>query len=158
MDALALRDIHLPAEPGLWPLAWGWWLFACLIALFGLGSWWLLRRNQQQRRFRLAATLLQEILFNADSDPQQQRIAISKWLRQVAILSAGREQVASLTGSAWQQYLNADLPDQPFTRGIGQNLTHVYSTDSVAEWDVKAIHALCLRWLKLQAKRGGANV
>ena len=83
MDALALRDIHLPAEPGLWPLAWGWWLFACL---------------------------------------------------------------------------DRGLSDQPFTLGLGQILTDVYRNDPLADWDIDAVHALCLRWLKQQAKRGVADV
>ena len=158
MDALALRDIHLPAEPGLWPLAWGWWLFACLVVMLGFAGGWLLRRYQQQRRFRLAAVVLRDILFNPHIDPQQQRIALSKWLRQVAILSAGREQVASLTGPLWQAYLDRGLSDQPFTLGLGQILTDVYRNDPLADWDIDAVHALCLRWLKQQAKRGVADV
>lgn len=158
MEALALRDIHLPAELGLWPLAWGWWLLLGLIALLGLGIWWWLRRYRQQRQFRLAAKLLHDILFNPHVDQQQKRVALSQWLRQVAILSAGREQVASLTGQLWREYLDSGWPDQPFTQGIGQTLTHVYSNEPVADWDEDAVNALCLRWLKQQAKRGVTNV
>ena len=154
MDALALREIHLPAEPGLWPLAWGWWLLLGVGLLFG----WLIRRHRQQRPFRVAAKSLHQIVFNSASDLHVKRASLSVWLRQVAILSAGREQVASLTGQAWLEYLNHGLPDQPFTDGIGRLLSHAYSADVVTEWDDAAVYALCQRWLKQQAKRGVADV
>lgn len=158
MDALALRDIHLPALPGLWPLAWGWWLLVSLIAVLGFGLWWLLRRYRQQRRFRLAAQSLSEIFSAPDINPQQKQVALSQWLRQVAILSAGREQVASLTGRVWQEYLDRGLADQPFTHGIGRLLCHAYSATPVAEWDNEALYGLCQRWLKQQARQRLANV
>ena len=158
MDTLALRDIHLPAQPGLWPLAWGWWLVFCLIVLLGIVLWWWLRRYRQQRPFRLAKLALNEILFSPLLMPHEKQIALSQWLRQVAILSSGREQVASLTGPVWQNYLDHGLADQPFSQGLGRLLCHAYSAVPVADWDNEALYGLCLRWLKHQAKRGRANV
>lgn len=158
MDALALKDIHLPAEPGLWPLAWGWWLLFSLIAVLGLALWWLLRRYRQQRQFRLAAQNLNEIVFNPHHNPQEKQVALSQWLRQVAIYSAGREQVAGLTGQDWQAYLDRGLPDQPFTQGIGKLLTNAYSAAPITGWDNQALYGLCQRWLKQQVKRGASGV
>ena len=30
---LPLAPLHLPAEPGLWPVAWGWWAILALVIL-----------------------------------------------------------------------------------------------------------------------------
>jgi len=47
--------MHLPPEPGLWPLAPGWWLVAAvLLTLAILAALWLYRRRQRHAYRRAA--------------------------------------------------------------------------------------------------------
>ena len=48
-DSLPLRDIHLPAPLGWWPLAPGWWIVGALVfALLIAGLIWLWKRQNRQ--------------------------------------------------------------------------------------------------------------
>ena len=49
-----LRDIHLPAAPGWWPPAIGWWLLAMVVA--GVLAWMIWWLGARWRRFRPART------------------------------------------------------------------------------------------------------
>lgn len=55
-DALPLRDIHLPPEPAIWPLAPGWWWVMAIIILAALISLalyrWLLPLLKAKRQVR----------------------------------------------------------------------------------------------------------
>lgn len=47
-----LKDVHVPPEPSLWPLAWGYYaVFIILIIVLG-GSIWFVRRSIKKRIFR----------------------------------------------------------------------------------------------------------
>lgn len=51
--ALPLRDVHLPAEPPLWPLAPGWWmLIVGVLVLVAIPVLLSLRRARRRRRWR----------------------------------------------------------------------------------------------------------
>lgn len=48
-----LRDIHIPVEPGLWPLSLAWWLLFLLITIIIAGtSWWSIQRFVYLRPYR----------------------------------------------------------------------------------------------------------
>ena len=157
MDSLPLKDIHLPADVGYWPWAWGWWclLLACAVGL--LAGWWLCRRYRQQRHLRLATNLLHDIINNTQYSEVEKLRALSQWLRRVVLSTAPREQVAGLTGLAWLEYLDRDFPDRPFTQGIGCVLIEVYApvTKQSIDWD--GLSDLCLRWLKQQTQSRGRH-
>ena len=46
----ALRDIHLPPEPGFWPPAPGWWILALILVLVASALAWWQRRAARRRR------------------------------------------------------------------------------------------------------------
>ncbi len=60
---LPLKDIHLPAEPSVWPLAPGWWLVIALSVIIAIVAvvlchqWLQKRRLQKQRQQRLFSAL-----------------------------------------------------------------------------------------------------
>ena len=63
MNPLAgLKDIHLPPEPGLWPLAPGWWVVIILLAAgLALSLWWAIRCYRSRRYRREALAHLREM-------------------------------------------------------------------------------------------------
>lgn len=119
-QALAqLHDIQLPAEPGWWPLAMGWWLtFAALgLALVAilLGRYWW-RRTAVKR----AALAEWRTIAEADVDEQQRLIALAQLLKRAAISQDAA--AAGLTEQRWAAYLNQQGKTNYFTTQAGEQL------------------------------------
>jgi len=140
---LPLRDIHLPAEIGFWPIAPGWWLMLGLLLLTGLGL--LLWRRQRQRRHarRLALRRLARL---EGGHGRELAAALSRLLRQSALCYYPRTEVAGLCGREWLAFLDRPFPDAPFSHGIGRVLAEApYRRGSA--YDAEALRALCRDWL-----------
>jgi len=95
-----LKDIALPAEPGLWPLAIGWWLLIAvsLIILF-VAARQLTRYIKRWSIKRLALNKLDQCT-SCDE--------INQLLKQVAIHYCG-QRVSSLNGQAWTDFLSLNM-------------------------------------------------
>jgi hypothetical protein len=122
--ALDLRGIHVPPPPGFWPPAPGWWVLTILLmTLLAMGLLWL-RRRYHARRFRHQVMLeLDNITAGyKDTNIHDLVAAIGVWLRRVALHRYPAEQVASLTGSAWLEFLDDTGGEGQFSRGVGQVL------------------------------------
>jgi hypothetical protein len=126
-DALQqLRDLHLPAEPALWPPAPGWWLLAALsIALgaYAVVQW--RRARRRARPFRLAGDALDRLLADARAERLSDRDfadAVNALLKRALIHGARRHDAAPLTGTAWLAYLDGLSTGGAFSRGPGAAL------------------------------------
>ena len=78
-EQIPLRDLHLPAEIGWWPLAPGWW---ALVAVAIAGVLWLLYREFVRWRFNRArrAALKQLALIAEDFAARGDAIAAAQEL------------------------------------------------------------------------------
>jgi hypothetical protein len=118
-----LHDLHLPAPPGLWPPAPGWWLLAALgigLLIF-LGLRWY-RLNRRRRPFRIAVDALDRLL----QDVREQRLparefadGVNALLKRALIHGAHRHEVAPLTGAPWLVYLDRLAASDVFSIGAG---------------------------------------
>ena len=122
---LPLRDLHLPEPVGWWPLAPGWWmLLLLLLAALGVAGYRGYRRWQQNAPRRHA---LRE-LARAEADYLQHRNAVklgktlSALLRRGMLAYAPRSEIAGLTGTAWLQWLDRDMPLPYFHTEGGKSL------------------------------------
>lgn len=152
MDALNLKDIHLPEPVGWWPPAPGWWLAIGLLALLAWGLRRLHRRFRRRGPLRRARQLLDSIRRSDNADRRQVVAALSELLKRVAISIDGRQAVAALNGEAWLAYLDKDLPGAPFSQGPGRCLADAPYRPQVGEIDLEALFELCERWLKQRGK------
>jgi len=118
-----LRDIHLP-EPGGIGVAPGWLILAAGCLLLGmLLVIYLLRRKPDLNWRDAAIAEMEQIRRRADDVPAQDTLAAcSRLLRRVGLSLAPREQVASLTGTAWLGRLDQWHGSTEFTRGPGSLL------------------------------------
>jgi len=113
---LPLRDVHLPAAPGIWPPAPGWWLVMAAVMLV-LGGWLLWRWLQRRRRQRWLA-LFDTQLQAAAAGPA--RLAAASELLRRAARRVDRQAV-SLQGQAWLQFLDG-AKGREFSEGDGRLL------------------------------------
>lgn len=102
----ALRDIHLPAGVGFWPLAPGWWMLAGLLLVLGLVASLLEWRRRQTLSYQ-ACRMLDAIARDTArySDARAVAAAAAGLMRRVLVSRAGRLQAAALSGTAWERAL-----------------------------------------------------
>jgi len=109
-DPLAqLHDIHLPHTINWEAIPWGKYLLIFLL-LFAAsaGVIWLISHYRQKKTFRreaLARLTKIEQQFQQNQNPQQLIIACNQLLRRLCLTLYPTEQVASLTGQAWLEFL-----------------------------------------------------
>ena len=124
-EQIPIRDLHLPETIGWWPLAPGWWV---LIALFAIWCSYKLYRAYRKwqwnaaRRLALAELARVKSEFAGGSDAVTLAIQLSELTRRAMLAYAPRDEVASLTGERWLQWLDRGLEDRPFSQGSGRNL------------------------------------
>jgi len=119
---LGLRDIHLPGDVGLWPLAIGWWLLA--LTLVGLGLF-LALRHYRYRRHRATCRLFGQAIqaIESGADPQTYIPDLSTTLRRFAMTIASNPgEVAGLVGDRWLSYLDSRWDRSSFSDGAGRLL------------------------------------
>lgn len=115
MEALPLRDIHLPTPIALWPLAEGWWVVIGLLFIALCIGAYLLFRHHQPTALKQALEALESILENRSLSVEVQNQSISLLLRQLAVTTYGREDVASLIGPAWVAWVEGKLRETPLS-------------------------------------------
>ncbi len=120
MPVLPLRDIRLPAEPGFWPLAPGWWLLLVLslLLLTWLAIKWY-RYTQKKRRWQQIEQQLAaiEFEFKQSNNKQQLLTEISVFLRRFVKFQLKQNQATTLSGQHWIEHLNqlkSTQTDRPF--------------------------------------------
>jgi hypothetical protein len=120
---LDLRDIHAAAPAEFWPPAPGWWLLAALLAAALACTTVVLIRGYRRRRQKLRILAgLAQLESTAHDDAAQFTAAISALLRRVALMRYARTDVASLSGAAWLQFLDATGGNGAFVNGPGSAL------------------------------------
>ena len=116
---LQLRDVHLPAAPGWWPLAPGWWLLiAAVVAVVAVvlvvSAIYFLRRRRMQGWMRLFDQQLQA------APPGPAQLAVASELLRRAARRLDR-QAAQLQGEAWLRFLDGPKGED-FSNGDGRLL------------------------------------
>ncbi|MEA1049270.1 DUF4381 domain-containing protein [Lamprobacter modestohalophilus] len=151
-SSLNLRDIHLPAEPGFWPPAPGWWLLFTL--LLG-GALWLGRLGWgQYRRLRRRQRILAELdrLQRAGLQGPALIAALSALLKRVALSRYPRTEVAALTGTDWLAFLDRSGGNGRFATGPGRVLADGAYAPAAPEGDPgrdrQALLTLVRDWLR----------
>lgn len=97
-----MHDIVAPPAAHWWPLAPGWYLVAALVVLSIVLLTWLLVRSYRQRRVRRAAL--------AELHPQLPLNATTLLIKRACYGYFPQQQIASLTGAAWRDFLLQHLP------------------------------------------------
>ncbi len=155
MDPLAaLRDIHVPAPPGWFPPAPGWWLAAlAALALSALAArrvpaWW---RTARARRAALAELSALRRRWRGGEPPQAVAAQVSVLLRRTALSRDRRAEVAGLAGERWLAYLDRTGGGGAFAGGAGRCLADAPYGGS-GPVDPGPLLDLAARWVRRNAR------
>jgi hypothetical protein len=151
-DPLAeLQDIHLPAEIGLWPPAWGWWLLLLVIIVSVASLVFFIKRNKSRNAYRALAIaeLNNTVKQYSDEQGSEYLQALSIILRRTALSGFGNQFNASLKGHDFLQWLDKQCTKthSQFSQGVGTALL-IGPYQKNPEFDRIALHQLSLVWIK----------
>ncbi|OGV48973.1 MAG: hypothetical protein A3F46_03470 [Legionellales bacterium RIFCSPHIGHO2_12_FULL_42_9] len=154
-DPLAqLRDIHLPALIGWWPIAVGWIGLFFIIIVFSLLILFYSRRYYQRGRARsLGLRLLMQYEKDYQQGASSQIIStqISEILRRVALVYFPREEIAGLQGELWLNFLNKTGKGVNFNEVRECLLVLPYQPDRPAKLD--RLFLCAKKWIKQRSGR-----
>lgn len=109
-QGLPLKDIHLPPEPALWPLAPGWWLLLAALVLLIIGAILAARylgpRLRERRRRQLRSKLWAEQV-DSLAEPGLRLQAALDLVRRIALKDS--PSTARLQGETWLRLLADSL-------------------------------------------------
>ena len=133
-----LNDIIMPAGVEWWPLAGGWYL---VLGLLSIAFVWLVYRSAKHwlaNRYRRAALrellLLQQAIKDEDKRANSLR-QLPVLLKRTALSAYPRNEIASLSGRGWFQFLNSTLKKPAFTESMAITLANI----SYSNGDLHAI-------------------
>ena len=163
-----LHDIIMPAPVPWWPLAPGWyWVLGLLVVMLlaalitGLIRW----QHSRYRREALAELARQEVaLQNADLRSPA-LLSLAELLKRTAVTAFPREDVATLTGPKWFEFLDHTASGSRFRDAHGAMLENaIYDPRAVDTLDPQRLHSVVeaiRHWIKfhdtrLEPQVGGA--
>jgi len=157
MQTLPLRDIHLPPAPSWWPPAPGWWaLGAGVLCALAFWFWW--RRRAHGSAIDVARReldALRERALREDARPLLQELSIL--LRRLAVSRFPRREIAGVTGTAWLEFLDRPLADQPFSTGAGRILIEGPYRRDTRDVELGPLLDLCSEWIAALERQPGAG-
>ena len=135
-----LKDVALPADPGWWPLAIGWWI-AIIAALIVCGvAYFLINRvlkKREQDTWRTMALIEHQRIsdeFSTGKNRNKTLAELSVLMRRVALAVQSRRSVASLTDDQWLQSLDVIGETNDYSSGAGRLLyRHQYQRGTLLD-------------------------
>ena len=153
-----LADIHLPGPVSFWPPAPGWWLLALLV--IALLVWLTIKALDARKQRQICAFALQELdkaygtfQTQQNSDPEllnQARLTfLNKFnavLRRVALWHFPQQNIASLGGRAWVDFIREKGESTLLTDEIAEALVEGrFKTH--CDVDAEQLHQFGERWI-----------
>ena len=144
-----LKDIHLPPPVSFWPPAPGLWILAVLLitSLF-FGGVWFFRRYKKRKPKTEALRILKDlqILHQNSQDEVASLRNLSNLLRRTALTFYDNDEVASLQGSSWLEFLDKTGKTKEFSQGAGKVLGYEVFQQKVNP-DMNALFPLVKKWI-----------
>ena len=113
IDLSALKGLHIPEEPDVFPLALGWWAIIiggisllCLLYILFL-MWYHSLSHQVWKEYnKIKATASDETIL----------MQLNQLAKKVAIARFGREKIADLDEDNWIRFMNSLLQNEIFSK------------------------------------------
>ncbi|SFR56709.1 DUF4381 domain-containing protein [Thiomicrospira sp. ALE5] len=145
--AQQLHDIILPDPISWWPLAGSVWAMLIIILGIIIGLIVYFWHRYQQHSYRRTALRDIQKLIEYDDDLQLMQQLNAK-LKQVAITTYGRHQVASLTDQAWLNFLHDKAQFIPQPNNIGQLVQYYAKENKLSAAERQRLIDYAQQWIK----------
>ncbi len=145
-----LKDIHLPNPIGFWPPALGWWILFGTLPFLVFVVYYLKKPYQA---YLLKKQLMQQ-LNQLEQTYQKKGSAIDSMqklanlLKRAALMSYPREQVASLHGVDWVNFLQTSVPNYDTSKVMLIMQKSLYQPE--INQDISEVFIFARFWLKKQ--------
>ena len=163
-----LHDIIVPAPAPWWPPAPGWyWVLGLMVVVLlaalitGLIRW----QHNRYRREALAELARQEVALQNAKLRSPALLSLAELLKRTAVTAFPREDVATLTGPKWFEFLDDTARGSRFRDALGTLLENaIYDPRTVDTLDPQKLHSVVeaiRHWIKfhdtrLEPQAGGA--
>lgn len=152
----ALQELPLPSPVPYTPQTVGWWMVAALLLLLLAWLGWRWYMHRQANRYRTEALgelerIAQDLVQKTGAHERQALGAcLAALVKRVALVSAPRQAIASLSGEAWLQWLDQTLPRAGFLDAPGRLLPQLAygGAQEVEPQALQALLTLLRRWIK----------
>ena len=121
-----LNDIVVPPPAPWWPPAPGWYIASGILALLLLWRIYIYWQASRRNRYRRAALKELSVIRIQGDSAALRRLPLL--LKRTALSAWPREEVASLSGLAWHEFLDRTAQSDLFTGGAGQILDQLAYT------------------------------
>lgn len=145
---LQLKDIQPPPAPQWWLIAPAYLsaiiVLICLFVLVGV----MVRHKKVNRLIQQAQLELEQIKINHRDKGDNPALALNlcRWLKQVSMLAFPQQQLASLCGQRWLDFLDQSCEAVTFANSAGRVFAgSVYCREP--EFDAAEAILLCEQWL-----------
>ncbi len=133
-----MHDIVLPDPISWWPLAPGWWVILLILALAVIWLSAAAYRRWKKNAYRRAALRELESISPAD---------IPALVKRVSLCIYPREQVATLSGEAWLEFLDQAGNTQDFTQGPGRYLLELSYNPNAKNIPIEELTSVIRKWV-----------
>jgi hypothetical protein len=141
-------EVVSPAAVSWLPQTSGWWWLSAALLLTLLNYGWKRLRAWYRDRYRREAVQRLQQLLPAAGEPELVS-QVNKLLKLTAITAYSREQVASLSGQEWVDFLQRQTTEPLFSPEQGQTLaTGAYRVKTLEAGNGRALIAASLAWVQ----------
>ena len=142
-----LHDIILPEPIGWWPLAASIWVLLIIILgiLIGLAAYFWHRYQQHSYRRMAIADVKKQAEHHNDTELLHQ---LNATLKQVAMTTYGRHQVAPLTDEAWLAFLASKAQFVPQPNNINQLVQYYGANIQLSAAERQRLIHYTEQWIK----------
>ena len=152
-----LNDIVVPPPAPWWPLAPGWYVVGGILALLLLWRIYIFWEASRRNRYRRVALKELSVIRTEGDTAALRRLPVL--LKRTALSAWPREEVASLSGPAWHEFLDRTAQTKLFTGGAGLILDQLAytmrETAPPAEVDVGTLLNASEFWLTNHHREAG---
>ncbi|MEY8766955.1 MULTISPECIES: DUF4381 domain-containing protein [Francisella] len=151
-DLLAqLKDIYLPAKVSQWwPLAYGWWLLLGLIVLAFIIFLIILHFRKKKNNYKdsIVNDFRRAIEETQQNKPKEVLQNISVYLKRVALQKFPNQQIKTLHGEQWLEFLDSKMKNQNFKNTKANMLANSYRAVELDKQTLNEILTVAEQWLR----------
>ncbi|MBY7734200.1 DUF4381 domain-containing protein [Francisella philomiragia] len=151
-DLLAqLKDIYLPAKVSQWwPLAYGWWLLLGLIVLVFIIFLIILHFRKKRNSYKdsIINDFRRTIEETQQNKPKEALQNISVYLKRVALQKFPNQEIKTLHGEQWLEFLDSKMKNQNFKNTKANMLANSYRAVELDKQTLNEILTVSEQWLR----------